>query len=186
MASSLEPQQLKAGATAGGNAPTVQLQASSGGARAAGPTLIQPGMEPNPLCESLPVFDLGVFLSDPGSPEAARLCTALADCLRLSSALVVRDPRVDTSDNDGFLSLMERYFSQPTEAKLADVRADLAYQVGATPEGVEKPRCLRDPAILAHAASLAPADRPTTPTRADVKVWATCIQPIECSCWGHT
>lgn len=43
-------------------------------------------------------------------------------------------------------------------------------QVGATPEGVEKPRCLRDPAILAHAASLTPADRPTTPTGADVKV----------------
>lgn len=143
--------------------------ASSGGGVTPGPTLISPGMEPNPLCSALPVFDLGAFLAAPGSPEAARLCAALAACLRSCSALVVRDPRVDTADNAAFLDLMERYFAQPAEARMADVRADLAYQVGATPEGVEKPRCLRDPAILAHAASLTPADRPTTPTGADVK-----------------
>ncbi len=88
----------------------------------------QPGMEPNPLCPALPVFDLAPFLSAPDSPEAARLCAALAACLRACSALVVRDPRVDNADNEAFLSLMERYFSQPPEAKLADVRANLAYQ----------------------------------------------------------
>jgi hypothetical protein len=89
-------------------------------------------MEPNPLCAQLPVFDLAVFLGaqDKGAPEVQRLCSALAACLRHSSALVVRDPRVDTADNEAFLSLLERYFSQPLEAKLADVRADLAYQVG--------------------------------------------------------
>jgi len=168
-------------------------------------------MEPNPLCSALPVFDLCVFLTAPDSPEAARLCAALADCLQRCSALVVvswglggwprsdpstilasscgycllrasccvhtawcsplsqptrdkrhaatatgpphhhhwqhhafppslapppaplqhpqRDPRVDTSDNDGFLSLMENYFSQPLKDKMGDVRADLAYQV---------------------------------------------------------
>ncbi len=59
----------------------------------------------------------------------------------------------------------------------------LAHQVGATPEGVEKPRCLRDPAILAQAATLPPADRPSTPTGADVKVrapalrWASSLPP---------
>lgn len=42
-------------------------------------------------------------------------------------------------------------------------------QVGATPEGVEKPRCLRDASIMAHAASLAPEDRPTLPSEADPK-----------------
>lgn len=85
-------------------------------------------MEPNPLCSALPVFDLGAFLAAPGSPEAARLCAALAACLRSCSALVVRDPRVDTADNAAFLDLMERYFAQPAEARMADVRADLAYQ----------------------------------------------------------
>lgn len=88
-------------------------------------------MEPNPLCPALPVFDLAPFLAAPDAPEAARLCAALAACLRAASALVVRDPRVHTADNDAFLSLMERYFVQPAAAKLADVRADLAYQASA-------------------------------------------------------
>ncbi|KAL4430971.1 hypothetical protein ABPG75_006227 [Micractinium tetrahymenae] len=163
----MEAQQRKAAA---GEAIQLHAAASSGaGVAPAGPTLISPGMEPNPLCKALPVFDLRAFLAAPDSPGAARLCAALAACLRSCSALVVRDPRVDTADNEGFLSLMERYFSQTAEAKMADVRADLAYQVGATPEGVERPRCLRDPAILAHAASLVPADQPTIPTGADVK-----------------
>jgi hypothetical protein len=35
---------------------------------------------------------------------------------------------------------MERYFAQPREAKLADVRPDVFYQVGATPDHVELPR----------------------------------------------
>ena len=92
-------------------------------------------MEPNPLCAQLPVFDLAVFLgaADKGAPEVQRLCAALAACLQQSSALVVRDPRVDTADNDAFLSLLERYFSQPLEAKMADVRPELAYQVRTIP-----------------------------------------------------
>lgn len=71
-------------------------------------------MEPNPLCTQLPVFDLSAFLSarDRGAPEAQRLCAALAACLQQCSALVVRDPRVDTRDNEAFLDLMERYFDQ--------------------------------------------------------------------------
>jgi hypothetical protein len=44
-----------------------------------------------------------------------------------------------------------------------------AAQVGATPEGTEKPRCLRDEAIQRYAASLAPQDRPSLPTAADPK-----------------
>ena len=282
-------------------------------------------MEPNTLCAALPVFDLGVFLAAPDSPEAARLCAALAECLKASSTLVVRccgragrqagrggrrciswqrcwafvrtdvparcaspcscgcappprqrrallsatplcrytndtskiyscphdtrisslpwqvrDPRVDAGDSERFLSLMERYFGQAEGAKRADVRADLAYQVstpqgasrmhviihlfnsaaaahacgevqaraphklcwragglvhccppqlpldrplsppsplptqvGATPEGVEKPRCLRDPSILAAIEGLPADSRPTVPTEADVK-WCAC------------
>lgn len=45
-----------------------------------------------------------------------------------------------------------------------------AVQVGATPEGTEKPRLLRDPSLAELAASLAPQDAPTIPTGADVKV----------------
>ena len=88
---------------------SVQLQASSGSLAAAdadaGPVLVQPGMEPNPLCAQLPVFDLSLFLSaaDRGASDVQRLCAALASCLQRSSALVVRDPRVDTADNERFL-----------------------------------------------------------------------------------
>lgn len=41
--------------------------------------------------------------------------------------------------------------------------------MGATPEGVEQPRCLRDEALRRHAASLAREDAPTLPTQADAK-----------------
>lgn len=43
-----------------------------------------------------------------------------------------------------FLKLMERYFSQSDEAKNADARPSLFYQVGATPSYVERPRILSE------------------------------------------
>jgi isopenicillin N synthase-like dioxygenase len=64
---------------------------------------------------------------------------------------------------------MEQYFAQPTETKMLDVHPELHYQVGATPENVEKPRCLRDQALLEAAKALPPPHRPTIPTTADVK-----------------
>ena len=128
------------------------------------------GVEANPHCPALPVFDLDVFLNgSTDDQDIVNLCTALASCLRSSGALVVRDPRVNHSSNERFLSLMERYFSQTTEAKMQDVHPELAYQVGATPEGTEKPRCLRDQSILDQASKLPIEDRPAIPQAADVK-----------------
>ncbi len=114
---------------------------------------------PNPHCPELPVFDLSVYLSSPdrGAPGLQRLCARMAECLSDTGALVVRDPRVETRDNEVFLSLMERYFEQPREAKMADVRPELAYQVqggcvhacvlvgaGPTPDGdIGKTACSR-------------------------------------------
>lgn len=90
-------------------------------------------MQPNPLCEQLPVFDLSLYLNasadQAAQADVQRVCAALASCLQRCSALVVRDPRVDTRDNDTFLSLLERYFTQPLADKMRDVRADVAYQV---------------------------------------------------------
>ncbi|GAB4817628.1 hypothetical protein N2152v2_004674 [Parachlorella kessleri] len=132
---------------------------------------VEGGMEPNTLCPDLPVFDLQRYLeaSDRATPELQRLCEAMAQCLRNTSALVVRDPRVDSADNERFLSLVEDYFAQPTEAKMADVRPELSYQVGATPEGIEKPRCLHDHSIVEAAARLAPEHQPVMPAKADSK-----------------
>jgi len=47
----------------------------------------------------------------------------------------VRDPRVRAADNERFLDMMERYFSRPGDAKMADSRPDHHYQVPC--------RCLR-------------------------------------------
>lgn len=42
---------------------------------------------------------------------------------------MVRDSRVNSADNETFLNLMERYFEQPEEVKLADARPQFHYQV---------------------------------------------------------
>lgn len=141
-------------------------------------------MEANPHCAALPTFLLAPYLNatDKTDPALENLCRAIAECLQVGGALVVRDPRVDSSLNEGFLSLMERYFSQPLESKMADVRPKLAYQVGATPEGIERPRALRDANILKEAEKLAPEHRPQPPTAADVKwrfFWRVGERPLE-------
>lgn len=48
-------------------------------------------------------------------------------------------------DNEVFLNLIEKYFDQTSKKyyageELKDCRADLCYQTGVTPEGVEKAR----------------------------------------------
>jgi hypothetical protein len=82
----------------------------------------------------LPVVDLSLFLSrgatDAGDAAVQDACRQVAECLRDTGALVVRDPRVSPEDNQSFLDLMEQYFGQDHEAKLADARAELCYQVG--------------------------------------------------------
>ena len=91
-----------------------------------GKTEVQ-GMEANPLCPQLPVFDLDVFLREPEGSQ--QLCEALSRCLLEASALVVRDPRIDQAASDAFLDMMEDYFDQPRELKMPDVHPELAYQV---------------------------------------------------------
>lgn len=131
----------------------------------------------------LPVVDLSAFLAgDASDPAAQDACRAVAECLRDTGALIVRDPRVNAQDNSRFLDMMEQYFSQPHEAKLADVHSELCYQVrvtpaqmqpaarcpqalspelprfcqvGATPELVETPRCtVRVARVTIHARRL--------------------------------
>lgn len=48
--------------------------------------------------------------------------------------------RVSKADNDRFVDTMERYFEQPFEEKEKDIRPDLHFQVGATPNHTERPR----------------------------------------------
>ncbi|KAI8463964.1 MAG: hypothetical protein J3K34DRAFT_442084 [Monoraphidium minutum] len=126
--------------------------------------------------EDLPIFDLRPLLelSDDAAassiPEGVQqLCAAIAGCLHDTGCLIVRAPGVDERDNEAFLDLMEAYFGRPDDDKMRDVRPGLAYQVGATPAGVEKPRCLVDPACQERMRAL-PTEHSATPvTGADVK-----------------
>lgn len=81
----------------------------------------------------LPTFDLGPMVAPGRRPEAVeQLCQSIADCLRDTGCLVIRDPRVLAEDNMAFLDMMERYFCQSTAAKMKDSRPDLHFQVSTT------------------------------------------------------
>ena len=86
----------------------------------------------------IPVVDIGAFVKKGDDAEA---CEAVARALHDCGCLVVKDPRVDATQNEAFLDLMEAYFEQSDGVE--DARPDLHYQVGVTPSGVEKarPRC---------------------------------------------
>ncbi|KAF6250741.1 Clavaminate synthase-like protein [Scenedesmus sp. NREL 46B-D3] len=123
--------------------------------------------------EALPVFDLSAFLALAGQPATHELheqCKQLAECLARTGCLVVRDPRVSAAANDTFLDMLESYFSRSGEAKQAEARPELAYQVGVTPAGVEVPRCLVEPEVCRQQVqALQPEQQPTLPTGPDVK-----------------
>ncbi|GBF95212.1 2-oxoglutarate (2OG) and Fe(II)-dependent oxygenase superfamily [Raphidocelis subcapitata] len=124
--------------------------------------------------DPLPSFDLvplvGLDLSDGVKSDAVReLCTGIADCLHETGCLIVRVPGVDEADNDAFLDLVESYFGQSDEAKMQDTRPQFSYQVGATPSGVETPRCLVDPDCQRTMADLPAGHKAAPVTGADVK-----------------
>mmetsp|Transcript_8244 Transcript_8244/g.23569 ORF Transcript_8244/g.23569 Transcript_8244/m.23569 type:complete len:110 (-) Transcript_8244:961-1290(-) len=66
----------------------------------------------------MPVFDLEPFLEKcilkGEEPDEAlkKQCEELAQCLKDTSALVVKDPRCPSNDNNQFLDMIESYFAQ--------------------------------------------------------------------------
>jgi hypothetical protein len=76
----------------------------------------------------LPTFELSAYLMA-SAENMQSFCRSMADCLAQTGCLIVRDPRVGTAESDRFLDMMERYFSQPTQDKMADVHPELHYQV---------------------------------------------------------
>jgi len=86
------------------------------------------------------VVDVANFLKDKHSDSSIADCKSLAQTLRETSCLIIKDPRVSEEDNNRFLDMMEKYYDQPHEVKMADVHPELSYQLGATPEFTEVPR----------------------------------------------
>ncbi|KAJ3111438.1 hypothetical protein HDU96_005698 [Phlyctochytrium bullatum] len=109
---------------------------------------------------NLPVVDITPFLKDPTSAEAIAECKKAAETLEKYSALCIKDPRVSEDKNSEFLDLMEDYFAQPLEDKLVDTRPELGYQVGATPELTEVPRCGRDDDCLERVSKMPETEKP--------------------------
>jgi hypothetical protein len=75
----------------------------------------------------------------------ARVCWLLFglfahDFFALLALAFCQDPRVDNNLNTNFLDMMEQYYEQPTEIRNLDARPEVHYQVGVTPEEVEKAR----------------------------------------------
>lgn len=91
----------------------------------------------------LPVIDLAPYLQLLNAEDAQvssssgcsdidalnSLCSRIANCLKEAGALVVRDPRCSSKDNDRFLDMMETYFGKSDEFKRQQARPDLHYQV---------------------------------------------------------
>ena len=110
-----------------------------------------------------PIIDMQVFLERGENSENWQLeCQKVAYCFHKFGICIVRDPRVNHNDNNNYIDMVERYFeSIATEyyagGELADMRPELSYQTGVTPESMEK---ARDHEALAN--RLPEADKPLT------------------------
>lgn len=78
------------------------------------------------LSEAIAVVEIAPFLEN---QSHASSCTEIAESLKSMGAVIIHDPRVDESDADTFLNMMERYFAQPADSKTLDARPHLSYQV---------------------------------------------------------
>ena len=117
----------------------------------------------------LPVINLSLYLNNPSSQESLDECRKAANAFLTYSACSILDQRVTEQNNLDFLNLLEDYFDQPANVKMMDVRAELSYQVGATPELTELPRCGRDLKCLAYIERLNSEDKPHVYDQKDPK-----------------
>jgi isopenicillin N synthase-like dioxygenase len=126
------------------------------------------------MAENETVFDLAPFLTGgadamPEEEEVLATCKAMSEYIHRTGILVVRDPRVSSGDNDSFLDLMQRYYSQPEEVLMEDARPEIFYQVGVTPEKIETAVCASDTGCMEAMEAMEPSNRPLRPTGPDPK-----------------
>ena len=104
----------------------------------------------------IPIIDLSSFLSGDAKDREAD-CKMVSKCLHELGLLIIKDPRVSYQDNDTFIDMMEEYYSQPFDVKAKDIRKEFHYQVGTTPNGIEKARD-----HCSKFADMGDADKPAT------------------------
>lgn len=114
--------------------------------------------------ENLQVFDLNYY-----NINNKPFIDKIVETLHKTGILIVRDPLIDTYENDKFIDLMEKYYEQPYDVKMLDARPELSYQVGVTPEKVEKSTCSQDKECIENLKLIPIEDRPTIHTSEDPK-----------------
>jgi len=86
----------------------------------------------------LPVIDLQNWFNKDKDPKTFKEeCKKVSEALHLYGIVIVKDPRVQESDNNVFIDMMERYFGLSDGKR--DARPEHAYQVGVTPSHTERP-----------------------------------------------
>uniref|UniRef100_A0A7S2G785 Isopenicillin N synthase-like Fe(2+) 2OG dioxygenase domain-containing protein n=1 Tax=Octactis speculum TaxID=3111310 RepID=A0A7S2G785_9STRA len=107
---------------------------------------------------SVPIVDLSLYLNRKTAPEAyAAEAAKAAKSLHTFGCLLLKDPRVDESHNDRFVDMLENYFNNSDGQR--DARPELSYQVGVTPDGMERPR----DHCSGYRSSLLSSEQPVTP-----------------------
>lgn len=91
---------------------------------------------------------------------SATFLSQAADALIKYGALILHDSRVNEQDNSTFLDLLEDYFAQPHELLEQDTRPEYHYQIGATLDNTEKPKCAVHEPCLRVISQLDPSERP--------------------------
>ena len=91
----------------------------------------------------IPIIDVDKYLNQKEGWEEE--CKKVAESFHKYGICKMRDPRVNEKDNDDYIDMVERYFDHVSKKfyageTLKDIRQDLCYQTGATPEGIEKAR----------------------------------------------
>ena len=112
-------------------------------------------------------MDLYLRSAQDDNPSEAALeeCRKVSECFHRFGICLIRDPRVNMQDNDEYIDLMEEYFADVGERfyrgeQIDDFKPECHYQVGATPENLEK---ARDHSERLSALNLAPEDTPMSP-----------------------
>lgn len=95
--------------------------------------------------EEPPVIEFQTFFDGPENPNWESECKKVAYSFHKFGICVVRDPRVNHEDNDSYIDMVERYFEHVGEKfyngeELVDMRPELSFQTGVTPESMEKAR----------------------------------------------
>jgi hypothetical protein len=89
------------------------------------------------------VVDTASLLS--GGKVNMEECRKVVQSFHKHGVVAIRDPRVDENKNQDFINLMTRYFETQSEKyyrgeALEDAKPQYGYQVGVTPELVERAR----------------------------------------------